>query len=210
MSPSLVSREDVCRMSDAWLSEARHTSSVLTRSFVDDVRNGCDLSRWKEVRAEDLFAFSSPRPRVLLALRAAIVLLPILLTWLAISQVIDPYATYVQNVDSSTNFLWFWQSNPNDAFASHWRLSFVALVDAALLAALVVLSVRISWHETAVFEKDERDYDELIQTVNVFLAGDVSQSCAPLAPSSQLQSPPKSHPKRAPLSVIHSTQLPQL
>ena len=203
MNTSLVSREDVCRVSDAWLSDGRHTSSVLTRSFVDDVRNGRDMSRWKDVRADDFFAFSSPRPRVLLAIRAAIVLLPILLTWLAISQVIDPYATYVQNVDSSANFLWFWQSNPNDAFASHWRLSFVALLDAVLLAALVVLSVRISWHETAVLEKDERDYDELIQIVNVFLAGVVFQSCVPPEPSLQHQSPPRSHPELAPRSVIH-------
>ena len=203
MSASLVSREDVCRASDAWLSGDRHTSSVLTRSFVDDVRNGRDMSRWKDVRADDIFAFSSPRPRVLLAIRAAIVLLPILLTWLAISQVIDPYATYVQNVDSSANFLWFWQSNPGDAFAAHWRLSYVALIDAGLLAALVVLSVRISWHETAVFEKDEREYDELIQIVNVFLAGYSTPLSAQPEPSLQHQSPPKSHLERAPQSATH-------
>jgi len=203
MSTALVSRDDVCRVVDAWLARNGYSSSVLTRSFVDDVRHGQDMSRWKNVRAEDVFAFSSPRPRVLLALRAAIVLLPILLTWLAISQVIDPYARYVQNVDSSANFLWFWQSNPSEAFAAHWRLSFVALLDAALLAALVVLSVRITWHETAVFEKDERDYDELIQIVNVFLADDESRSCAQPEPSSQHPPPPKSHQELAPQSATH-------
>ncbi len=203
MSTSLVSREEVCRVVDAWCRNTDHSSSALTQLFVTDVRDGHDVSRWKDVRAEDLFVFSSPRARVLLALRAAIVLLPVLLTWLAISQVIDPYATYVQNVDSSANFLWFWQSNPGEAFAAHWRLSYVALLDAGLLAALVVLSVRISWHETAVFEKDEREYDELIQLVNVFLAGYSPLLSAQPEPSLQHQSPPISRQERAPQSATH-------
>lgn len=203
MSTSLVSRDEVCHVVDTWCARDGYVTSALTRSFVDDLRDDRDISRWTDVRAEDLFAFSSPRPRMLLALRAAIVLLPILLTWLAISQVIDPYATYVQNVDSSANFLWFWQSNPEGAFASHWRLSYVALIDAGLLAALVVLSVRISWHETAVFERDERDYDELIQMVNVFLAGYSSPPSVQPEPSSQHQSQPRSHQEHAPQSATH-------
>lgn len=199
MTTSLVSRDDVCAVVEHWMSRHGDTSSSLTRSFVTDVCDGRDVSRWKDVRAEDLFVFSSPRPRVLLAARSAIVLLPILLTWLAISQVIDPFATYVQNVDASANFLWFWQSNPDGAFASHWRLSHVALLDAALLAALVVLSVRISWYETAVIEKDEHEYDALIQTVNVFLVGEQPLLCpVQPEPSSQHQSPPESHQEFAP------------
>lgn len=203
MSPALVPRDEVCRVIGKWLEHDNGVSSGLTRTFIDDVRNGRDMSRWKDVRAEDLFMFSSPRPRVLLALRAAIVLLPILLTWLAISQVIDPYATYVQNIDSSANFLWFWQSNPSEGFASHWRLSQVALLDAALLAALVVLSVRISWHETAVCEKREREYDELIQLVNVFLVDRSSLPVVQPEPSSQHQSPPKSHQEHVSQSATH-------
>lgn len=200
---SLVSRSDVCSAIDTW--RLRHgEGTALTRSFVADVSEGRDLSRWKNVDASDVFVFSSPRPRVLLALRSAIVLLPILLTWLAISQVIDPYARYVQNVDAAANFLWFWQSNPGDTFGSYWRLSHVALVDAMLLAALVVISVRISLHETSVFERDEREYDELIQLVNVLLAElrDPHLFAQP-EPSSQRQSPPISHQEHAPRSVIH-------
>jgi hypothetical protein len=199
MTTCLVSRDDVCAVVERWMSRHGDASSVLTRSFVADVCDGRDVSRWKDVRAEDLFVFSSPRPRVLLAARSAIVLLPILLTWLAISQVIDPFATYVQNVDASANFLWFWQSNPDGAFASHWRLSYVALLDAALLAALVVLSVRISWYETAVIERDECEYDALIQMVNVFLVGE-QPLLFPVRPepSSQHQSPPESHQEFAP------------
>jgi hypothetical protein len=197
MTKPLVTRDEVCEVIDLW--QARHgEGSVVTRAFVADVRRG-EITRWKNVNAHDLFVFSSPRPRLLLALRSAIVLIPILLTWLAISQVIDPYATYVQNVDSSANFLWFWQSNPGGNFASYWRLSHVAIVDAMLLAALVVLSVRISWRETAVLERDERDYGELIQVVHVALA----ETLDPLVhaqpePSSQLQLPLTLHPELAP------------
>ncbi len=199
MTTCPVSRDDVCAVVEHWMSRHGDTSSSLTRSFVTDVCDGREVSRWKDVRAEDLFVFSSPRPRVLLAARSAIVLLPILLMWLAISQVIDPFATYVQNVDASANFLWFWQSNPDGAFASHWRLSYVALLDAALIAALVVLSVRISWHETAVIERYECEYDALIQTVNVFLVGEQPLlSPVQLEPSSQHQSPPESHQEFAP------------
>lgn len=200
---SLVSRDDVCALIDAWQT-GHGEGTVLTRSFVADVREGREMTRWKNIDAHDVFIFSSPRPRVLLALRSAIVLLPILLTWLAISQVIDPYARYVQNVDASANFLWFWQSNPDSAFGWYWRLSHVALVDAMLLAALVVLSVRISLHESSVLERDEREYDELIQMVNVLLAEvrDPHLFSQP-APSSQHQSPPTPHQEHAPQSVIH-------
>jgi hypothetical protein len=203
MTTPLVSHDDVVAVVTRWRDTHGASSSVLTRSFVDDVCGGRDLERWQDVRAEDVFVFVSPRPRMLLAVRSAIVLLPILLTWLALSQVIDPYATYVQNVDSSANYLWFWQSNPEGAFASHWRLSHVALVDAGLIAALVVLSVRISWHETAVLERDEREYDELIQVVNVYVAQyQAVQQVLPMReqpePSLQHQSPPKLHQELAP------------
>jgi hypothetical protein len=202
----LVSHREVCDALDQWSTHQTHPQSRLATTFINDVRAGDDMTRWSHVRAEDVITCVIGRPRVLIALRAALVLLPILLTWLALSQVVDPYAQYSQNVDAGANFLWFWQSNPNDAFAGHWRLSHIALVDAALLAALVVLSVRISWYETSVVDTREREYEELVQMLNVYLSPWALTANATHEPSSQHQSPQESHQELSPQSAIHSAQ----
>jgi hypothetical protein len=202
----LVAHNEVCNALDTWSANNPGKTSLLTRAFMEDVCSGSDMSRWKNVRAEDVMTCVIPRPRMLLALRAGIVLLPILLTWLALSQVVDPYAQYTQNVDAGANFLWFWQSNPNGVFAGHWKLSHIALMDAVLLSALVVLSVRISWYESSVVDAREREYDELVQMLNVYLTqGDCSEN-ATHAPSSQHQSQQESHPQLSPQSEIHSAR----
>jgi hypothetical protein len=100
-----------------------------------------------------------------MVIRAGALFLPILLTWLALSQVIGPFALYLQNQQSSANFLWFWQTNPGNSFAEVWSLSHVALTDAAVLAFLTVLAMRISWWETSRAEKSENAYAEMLSAL---------------------------------------------
>ena len=173
-----VSHSDVCSALDRWTCTQKHPLSPHSQRFIHDLREERNIEHWRQFNAEDLLPMRYPRPHLLLALRSAAVLLPILLTWLALSQVIDPFARYVQNVDASASFLWFWQTNPDNAFMSSWTLSHVALLDAGLLALMVVLSVRLSWHETAVLERLEREHDELVGLLNVFMTSHGSLSRA--------------------------------
>ena len=96
--------------------------------------------------------------------------LPILLTWLALSQVIEPFALFLQNQQPSANFLWFWQTNPGGSFAGIYKLSHVALTDAAILAFLTVLAMRITWWEAAKAENSEHVYSEMLSAVETYLS----------------------------------------
>jgi hypothetical protein len=94
--------------------------------------------------------------------------LPILLTWLALSQVIGPFTLYLQNQQASANFLWFWNQNPGHSFAEPWKLSHVALTDAAILAFLTVLAMRITWWETSRAEQSEARYTEMLSALEFY------------------------------------------
>jgi hypothetical protein len=104
----------------------------------------------------------------LLVIRAGALFLPILLTWLALSQVIGPFALYLQNQQASANFLWFWQTNPGESFAEVWSLGHVALTDAAVLAFLTVLAMRITWWETSRAERTEATYAEMLSALEFY------------------------------------------
>jgi hypothetical protein len=95
--------------------------------------------------------------------------LPILLTWLALSQVIGPFSLFLQNQQASANFLWFWQTNPGHTFAEVWKLSHVALTDAAILAFLTVLAMRITWWETSRAERAEVAYSQMLSALEFYL-----------------------------------------
>lgn len=166
---SPVSHAHVCSAIDSWTCVQRGSISALTQQCLDDVRAQQNLAYWANVSLDDVLVQHIPRPRVLLALRSMAMLLPILLTWLSLSQVVDHYARYVQNVDSGANFLWFWQSNPGNQFLSVWTLQHVALVDTALLVFVVVISLRISWYENSVVDELEKRHEEMVTMISVYL-----------------------------------------
>ena len=128
---------------DNWLTISKQKTSLgaSARQFVEDLRNNQKTREWSKVNVEQILPFKSETPRLLLVVRAGAMFLPILLTWLALSQVIGPFALYLQNQQASANFLWFWNQNPGKSFAGVWKLSHVALTDAAILAFLTVLAM---------------------------------------------------------------------
>jgi hypothetical protein len=138
------------------------------RGFVDDLRNQRNQREWSRVNVEQILPFRSETPRLLLVIRAGALFLPILLTWLALSQVIGPFALYLQNQQASANFLWFWQTNPGGSFAEVWSLGHVALTDAAVLAFLTVLAMRITWWETSRAERTEAAYAAMLSALEFY------------------------------------------
>jgi hypothetical protein len=170
MPMSAHAHEDAVNAVDKWLTVSKQKDSLgaSARVFVEDLRSNRNQREWSRVNVEQILPFKSETPRLLLVIRAGALFLPILLTWLALSQVIGPFSLYLQNQQSSANFLWFWQTNPGHAFAEVWSLGHVALVDSAILAFLTVLAMRITWWETSRAEHSENTYAEMLSALEFY------------------------------------------
>ncbi len=170
MPMSAQAHRDAVDAVDRWLTISKQQNSLgaSARVFVDDLQANRNQREWSRVNVEQILPFRSETPRLLLVIRAGALFLPILLTWLALSQVIGPFALYLQNQQSSANFLWFWQTNPGKSFAEVWSLSHVALTDAAVLAFLTVLAMRITWWETSRAERTEQAYAEMLSALEFY------------------------------------------
>ena len=170
MPLSASAHADAVAAVDQWLTITKQTDSLGASAsmFVDDLRNHRNQREWSKVNVEQILPFRSETPRLLMVIRAGAMFLPILLTWLALSQVIGPFSLYLQNQQASANFLWFWQQNPGESFASIWGLSHVALTDAAVLAFLTVLAMRITWWETSRAERTESTYAAMLSALEFY------------------------------------------
>ena len=171
MSLSEAAHQDAVNAMEKWLtiSKQKNSLNVSAKHFVDDLRQGQNIQEWTNVNIEQILPYRSETPRLLMVVRAGAMFLPILLTWLALSQVIGPFALYLQNQQASANFLWFWETNPGKSFASIWALGHVALTDAAILAFLTVLAMRITWWETSRAERSEAAYSEMLSALEFYL-----------------------------------------
>lgn len=155
---------------DKWVKVSKQTRSLTGSAavFVDDLRQARNTTVWSRVNVEQILPYRLEAPRLLLVVRAGALFLPILLTWLALSQVIGPFAQFIQNQQPSANFLWFWQANPGESFAGVWELGHVALTDAAILAFLTVLAMRIEWWQTSRAERAEHAYSEMLSALEMY------------------------------------------
>ena len=155
-----------------WLKVSKQANRMgaATRQFVDDLEAGQNAQKWARANLDQMLPYRTQSPRLLLIVRAGALFLPILLTWLALSQVIGPFSLFLQNQQASANFLWFWQTNPGGSFGEIYKLSHVALTDAAVLAFLTVLAMRISWWESARAEMNEHVYVDMLAALeNYFI-----------------------------------------
>ena len=170
MSITQSAHADAVNALDRWLtvSKQKNSLSASAQEFVEDVRENRNTQFWSKVNVEQILPFKSETPRLLLVIRAGGLFLPILLTWLALSQVIGPFALYIQNQQPSANFLWFWQTNPGGAFPGVYELGHVALTDAAVLAFLTVLAMRITWWETSRAERSEAAYAKMLAALEFY------------------------------------------
>lgn len=170
MPLSTSAHADAVAAVDQWLTITKQTDSLGASAsmFVEDLRAHRNQREWSKVNVEQILPFRSETPRLLMVIRAGAMFLPILLTWLALSQVIGPFSLYLQNQQASANFLWFWQQNPGHSFAEVWSLSHVALTDAAVLAFLTVLAMRITWWETSRAERTESTYAAMLSALEFY------------------------------------------
>jgi len=157
---------------DNWIKVSRQSGRInpSTQLFIDDLVGGHNQQKWARTDVDQMIPFRTQGPRLLLVVRAGALFLPILLTWLSLSQVIGPFALFLQNQQPSANFLWFWQTNPGNSFSDPWKLSHVALTDAAILAFLTVLAMRVTWWESARTEMAEHAYGDMLAAVENYLS----------------------------------------
>ncbi len=164
------SHQEAINSVDRWLrvSKQAQTLNPFAQTFVDDLREMRNKKEWSRINVEQILPYRSETPRLLIVIRAGALFLPIMMTWLALSQVMGPFALYLQNQQSSANFLWFWQTNPGNSFADIWTLSHIALTAAAVLAFLTVLTMRISWWETSRAERTENAYSDMLSALECY------------------------------------------
>lgn len=155
-----------------WLKVSRQTHRLAgaSRQFVEDLEAGENLGKWSRANVDLILPYRTQSPRLLLVVRAGALFTPILLTWLALSQVIGPFALFLQNQQASANFLWFWQTNPGESFGEIYKLSHVALTDAAVLAFLTVLAMRITWWESSRAETNENTYSDMLAALENYFS----------------------------------------
>jgi len=167
-----ISSQEAIKAVEQWLKVSKQAKSPapVVVELLEDLNSNSNKKSWAKVNFERLIPFRQESPVLLYVVRAGFLFLPILLTWLALSQVIGPFALFLQNKQASANFLWFWQQNPDKSFSGWFKLSHVALADAAVLAFLMVLAMRIAWWENSRAERLEKAYGNMLSALERFFS----------------------------------------
>ena len=119
--------------------------------------------------------------RVLTLFRNVLIFLPVAVTWLAIGQAVSAFADYAETFGGeSANFLQFWQQGGpvGDHLSSHWRIGFVATLDFALIALIILATMFASLlrgvaaqKRTEEHQRSEAEREELAIELSIALAG---------------------------------------
>lgn len=146
------------------------------RVFIDDLENSRDLGNWAGADYTRLLPFRTATPphlQIVVLIRNALVFLPIVLTWLALRSASSRFARYVGELrdagsTNAANFLEYWES------LSGWhRLSTVALIDAVLIFALILLTAYIGYQDVgnSRMKRLEHQHSDMIIKLERSLAG---------------------------------------
>lgn len=97
-------------------------------------------------------------------LRNALVLAPLTLTWLGISQATAKYESLLASDKShifiNQSFLYLWQQGFNGTLAPAFILSDLALIDFLLLVGILLLTAVVAWQYNIIHLQQEREAEE--------------------------------------------------
>jgi hypothetical protein len=135
-------------------------------NFINDLENANNVGVWAGVNYERILPFKEVMSKGLrrwLVARNTFIFLPIVITWLAMEQATGSWAK-----SGDENFLQHWHSS--DAI---WSLKYVAWIDAAIIAAIVVITFIAGLREENSKHKFalERQYQGLIIALERDLSG---------------------------------------
>ena len=126
----------------AWLRNSGQGAPVgELAQFVNDIEHARNVSTWAGVDFERILPFRIPisrRVQTMSIIRNAIIFGPIVLTWTSLERAAADFAKY----DDGRNFLQLWYER--DSWLS---LQWVALLDAAMIGLVVVLTVAVGLME---------------------------------------------------------------
>ena len=135
-------------------------------NFINDLENANNVGVWAGVNYERILPFKEVMSKGLrrwLVARNTFIFLPIVITWLAMEQATGSWAK-----SGDENFLQHWHSSE-----AVWSLKYVAWIDAAIIASIVVITFiavlreENSKHKLAL----ERQYQGLIIALERDLSG---------------------------------------
>ena len=147
--------QDLINEVSSWARKNGSSSDAVITSLLSDLEEMTDLDAWASLPTIELLPpINAPKAdkKITLANRIAIirnilVFVPVALTWIAVSKATSAFGSYTAaNKASVVNFLEFWQ-NGYGVLASEWTIGHVAFLDFAIITAVIVLSLTVSFME---------------------------------------------------------------
>lgn len=138
-----------------WAASNKLGNDPYVAGLLNAVEQRQDLTMWAALDPLELLPHASVRKgsfltrlaRVLIFLRNVLVFVPVAITWMGIKEATEKFGAYAALENAATsgkelNFLLFWQSGgPDRTLAPVWRIQHIALVDAILIAGIVLLTL---------------------------------------------------------------------
>ena len=150
-APNIELIEDI----RSWARANGSANDALVSSLLTDLEDMTDLNAWASLPTIELLPpINAPRAdrKITIANRIAIirnilVFVPVALTWIAVSKATAAFGAYTSaNKSAVVNFLEFWQ-NGYGVLAKEWTIGQVAFTDFAIITAVIVLSLTVSFME---------------------------------------------------------------
>lgn len=138
-----------------WAQKNGSSQDAVITSLISDLSEMNDLDAWASLPTIELLPpINAPQAdkTITLANRIAIirnllVFVPVALTWIAVSKATSAFGAYTAaNKTAVVNFLEFWQ-NGYGVLASEWTIGHVAFLDFAIITAVIILSLIVSFLE---------------------------------------------------------------
>lgn len=149
---------------EVWASRNDVSSDPIVNRLSESLRNNIDLQKWADLDADNYLPRPKPKnPRLslfakrLTLLRNVLVFSPVALTWAAVSEATSAFSDFTKsNPNSIANFLDFWQDGYG-FLDEKWTIGAIALLDAILVGAVIVLTVVVSF----INDRVRKIYDAL-------------------------------------------------
>jgi hypothetical protein len=177
--PKLEKNQILADLLENWASKYVLMGDPYVARLLIALRENRNLVMWSTLDPVTLLPYVSSSNGIklrkiasrLAILRNALVFAPVAFTWMAVGQATAAFQKFVEsNATATVNFLEFWQ-NGYDVLSDEWRISTVAVTDAAIVFIVILLSVSTTYlNEIAKSRKEEEDAFHEEERIEIALA----------------------------------------
>jgi hypothetical protein len=178
-TPKLEKNRILAELIEKWARKYGLLRDPYVSRLLVALQNNENLAMWSSMDPMQMLPYATPISGSKLqklagrlsVLRNALVFAPVAFTWLAVGQATSAFQRFVENNSTATvNFLEFWQ-NGYDILDDKWRISTVAVTDAAIVFIVIILSVGTTYlTEIAKYRTEDEDSFLLEERVELALA----------------------------------------